>query len=129
MQYLCGTQLATPNNQVYEMSPDQVSNEQIVWENPMSSEYFRRDTFEENTAAEQAILGLVLRRGPLTQLDIAREIDRSQQTVSRLISRLIKRGSLRVGCELEFKQLLAADTNRSSGLASDNGSGERSYDS
>lgn len=79
------------------MSVSNKSVEQNEREDPISSEYFRRDTFEENTAAEQAILGLVLRRGPLTQLEITRETDRSQQTVSRLISRLIKRGSLRQG--------------------------------
>lgn len=64
---------------------------------PVSSVYFRRETFPANNDAEQAILGLVLRRGPMTQTTIAREIDRSQQTVSRLIARLIKRGSLRQG--------------------------------
>lgn len=64
---------------------------------PVSSAYFRHDTFPENSDAERAILGLVLRRGPLTQTAIAQEIDRSQQTVSRLIARLIERGSLRQG--------------------------------
>jgi len=79
------------------MSSNQVSQENIVREDSIASEYFRRDSFEENTEAERAILGHVLRMGPLTQIEIAREIDRSQQTVSRLISRLIKRGSLRQG--------------------------------
>lgn len=64
---------------------------------PVSSKYFRREIFGPNTEAERAILGLVLRRSPLTQTAIAREIDRSQQTVSRLISRLIERGALRQG--------------------------------
>ena len=64
---------------------------------PVASKYFRRDTFQPNTEAERAILGLVLRRGPITQLEIASEVDRSQQTVSRLIARLIDRGSLRQG--------------------------------
>lgn len=64
---------------------------------PVDSPYFRKDTFEANSEAERAILGLVLRRGPLTQTQIAGEIDRSQQTVSRLIARLIERGSLRQG--------------------------------
>lgn len=68
-----------------------------VGSDPVSSKYFRRDTFEPNTDVERAILGLVLRRSPLTQTEIAREIDRSQQTVSRLISRLIERGALRQG--------------------------------
>lgn len=64
---------------------------------PLLSPYFRRETFVDNSDAERAILGLVLRRGPLTQNTIAREIDRSQQTVSRLISKLIERGSLQSG--------------------------------
>ena len=64
---------------------------------PLSSRYFRRELFEVNSDAERAILGLVLRRGPLTQIEIANAIDRSQQTVSRLLSRLIKRGSLQQG--------------------------------
>ena len=64
---------------------------------PVASAYFRRETFAENSDAERAILGLVLRRGPLTQTAIATEIDRSQQTVSRLIASLIDRGSLRQG--------------------------------
>ncbi len=64
---------------------------------PIDSVYFRRATFEPHSDAERAILGLVLRRGPLTQTTIAQAIDRSQQTVSRLISRLIQRGSLRQG--------------------------------
>lgn len=59
------------------------------------SPYFRRDTFVENSAAERSILSMVLRRGPMTQSAIVREVDRSQQTVSRLIGRLIERGSLR----------------------------------
>ena len=33
-----------------------------------------------------------------------------------------------VGCELAFKQLLAADTNRGSALANDNRPGERPHD-
>lgn len=64
---------------------------------PSASRYFRRETFAPNSEAERAILGLVLRRGPLTQNQIAMEIDRSQQTVSRLITRLIERGCLRQG--------------------------------
>ncbi len=64
---------------------------------PIDSPYFRRDTFGANTEAERAILGLVLRRGPLTQTQIAGAIDRSQQTVSRLITRLIDRGTLKQG--------------------------------
>ena len=68
-----------------------------IGSDPISSKYFRRDTFEPNTDVERAILGLVLRRSPLTQTEIAREVDRSQQTVSRLISRLIDRGALRQG--------------------------------
>lgn len=64
---------------------------------PIASEYFKRGTFTPNTQAERAVLGLVLRRGPLTQMQISREIDRSQQTVSRMLARLIKRGSLRQG--------------------------------
>jgi len=64
---------------------------------PVASKYFRRDTFKPSTEAERAILGLVFRRGPITQLEIANEVDRSQQTVSRLIARLIERGSLRQG--------------------------------
>ena len=64
---------------------------------PISSVYFRGETFPALTDVERSILGLVLRRGPTTQTAIAREIDRSQQTVSRLIGRLIKRGALRQG--------------------------------
>lgn len=64
---------------------------------PLSSIYFRRETFAEPTDVERAILGLVLRRGPMTQTKIASEIDRPQQTVSRLIGRLMDRGSLRHG--------------------------------
>lgn len=64
---------------------------------PLASPYFRRETFKENSDVERAILGVVLRRGPLTQGEIASEIDRSQQTVSRLIARLIDRGALQQG--------------------------------
>ena len=64
---------------------------------PLASPYFRHDKFAANSEAERAILGLVLRRGPMTQTQIAKEIDRSQQTVSRLITRLVERGSLRQG--------------------------------
>lgn len=74
-----------------------VTQDSDAGSNPVSSKYFRWDTFGQNTEAERAILGLVLRRSPLTQTAIAREIDRSQQTVSRLISRLIERGALRQG--------------------------------
>jgi len=79
------------------MNFNQLSCDQPLREDPIASEYFRREHFEENSEAEKAILGLVLRRGPLTQTEIARQIDRSQQTASRLISRLMKRGSLRQG--------------------------------
>lgn len=68
-----------------------------IGQGPLSSTYFRGDTFGQHTEVERAILGLVLRRSPLTQAEIASEIGRSQQTVSRLISRLIERGSLRQG--------------------------------
>ena len=64
---------------------------------PSESRHFRRDVFEPNSEAERAVLGLVLRRGPLTQTQISNEIDRSQQTVSRILARLIERGSLRQG--------------------------------
>ena len=64
---------------------------------PADSRYFRRDMFAPNSEAERAVLGLILRRGPMTQTQISQEIDRSQQTVSRLLSRLIERGSLRQG--------------------------------
>lgn len=65
--------------------------------NPTESRYFRADAFAPATEAERAILGLLLRRGPLTQTQISREIDRSQQTVSRLLTRLVSRGVLRQG--------------------------------
>lgn len=64
---------------------------------PAESRYLRRDIFAQNSEAERAVLGLVLRRGALTQTEISREIDRSQQTVSRILARLIERGSLRQG--------------------------------
>ena len=64
---------------------------------PVTSKYFRRDTFAEFSAVERSILGVVLRRGPVTQAEIAQEIDRSQQTVSRLIARLIERGCVAQG--------------------------------
>lgn len=67
---------------------------------PLLSPYFRRETFPENSEAERAILGWVLRRGPLTQAEIANEIGRSQQTVSRLIAKLIDRGALRSGSKV-----------------------------
>ena len=64
---------------------------------PRRSPYFRSETFPENSAAEREILGMVLRRGAVTQSAIVRETDISQQTVSRLIGRLLERGSLRQG--------------------------------
>jgi predicted NBD/HSP70 family sugar kinase len=64
---------------------------------PIRSPYFRRETFPENSAAERQILGTVLRRGSVTQSSIVRETDISQQTVSRLIGRLLDRGSVRQG--------------------------------
>lgn len=64
---------------------------------PSESRHFRRDIFVANSEAERAVLGLILRRGPLTQTQISNEIDRSQQTVSRIIARLVERGSLRQG--------------------------------
>ncbi len=68
-----------------------------IGSDPVASKYFRRDTFAPYTEAERAILGLVLRRSPVTQTTIVKEVDRSQQTVSRLITRLIERGALRQG--------------------------------
>lgn len=79
------------------MNSSRASTDGNAWEEPLSSAYFRRDRYEQNSDVERAILGLALRRGPLTQIEIAREIDRSQQTVSRLVGRLIQRGSLRQG--------------------------------
>ncbi len=79
------------------------SNKQMATEaaaaafDPVTSRYFRRERFAPNSEAERTILGLILRRGPLTQMQISQAIDRSQQTVSRLLSRLIERGSLRQG--------------------------------
>lgn len=73
------------------------SQQPEIGSDPISSKYFRRETFGPHTEAERAILGLVLRRGPITQLEIANEVDRSQQTVSRLIAGLIERGALRQG--------------------------------
>ncbi len=67
----------------------------------LASQYLRRETFPENSEAERAILGRVFRRGPLTQTDIARDINRSQQTVSRLFARLIERGALRPGSRVQ----------------------------
>ena len=34
---------------------------------PLESRYFRRDIFAPNSEAERAVLGLILRRGPMTQ--------------------------------------------------------------
>ena len=79
------------------MSTNPASETPLIRLGPVASKYFRQDVFEENSEAERAILGVVLRRGALTQTQIAYEIGRSQQTVSRLITRLIKRGSLRQG--------------------------------
>lgn len=64
---------------------------------PIRSPHFRREAFPENSAAEREILGTVLRRGPVTQSAIVRETDISQQSVSRLIGRLLDRGSVRQG--------------------------------
>ncbi len=60
-------------------------------------DYFRRERFHPNSDVEQTILGCVLRNGAMTQAQISRAIDRPQQTTSRLLSRLIERGSLRLG--------------------------------
>ncbi|MDJ0909113.1 MAG: ROK family transcriptional regulator [Woeseiaceae bacterium] len=68
-----------------------------IGSDPVESKYFRREAFPANSDAERAILALVLRRGPLTQSQISQLIDRPQQTVSRLLSKLIERGSLRQG--------------------------------
>ena len=68
-----------------------------VGSDPVASKYFRRDTFPPYAEAERAILGAVLRGSSVTQTAIAKEVDRSQQTVSRLITRLIERGALRPG--------------------------------
>lgn len=68
-----------------------------VTPDPVASRYFRKHFFPPLSEAERAILGLVLRRGPLTQTQIAKSIDRSQQTVSRLLAGLVKRGALRQG--------------------------------
>lgn len=64
---------------------------------PTAVKYFRGDVFQPASEVERNIAGLVLRRGPLTQAQISRAINRPQQTVSRLLSRLIERGSLRPG--------------------------------
>ncbi len=64
---------------------------------PTTLEYFRSDRFHPNSDVEQTIAGLVLRQGAMTQAQISRSINRPQQTVSRLLSRLIERGSLRLG--------------------------------
>ncbi len=80
----------------------QAEKQAVVPENgagadPVNSRYFRREAFPPISDAERAVLTLVLRRGPLTQTQISQAIDRSQQTVSRLISKLIERGALRPG--------------------------------
>ena len=82
---------------VYTMSSTLRQEQPVRRTQPIASVYFRGETFPALTDVERSILGVVLRRGPMTQSDIALEIDRSQQTVSRLIGRLIKRGSLRQG--------------------------------
>ncbi len=64
---------------------------------PASVKYFRGDIFEPNSDVERDISGLVLRRGPMTQAQISQAIKRPQQTVSRLLSRLVERGLLRPG--------------------------------
>ncbi len=81
---------------------DQDNNNTIVHDSgvvaePEESRYFRSDIFEANSEAERAVLGLILRRGPMTQTQISNEIGRSQQTVSRVLAKLIERGSLRQG--------------------------------
>lgn len=69
----------------------------VQYPDPAASRHFRKENFPANSEAERAILGLVLRQGPMTQTQISNAIDRSQQTVSRLLSRLIERGSLQQG--------------------------------
>ena len=64
---------------------------------PTSVAYFRGDIFLPNSEVERDITGLVLRRGAMTQAQISAAVDRSQQTVSRLLSRLVERGMLRPG--------------------------------
>ncbi len=64
---------------------------------PAAVKYFRDDVFLPSSEVERAIAALVLRRGAMTQAQISREINRPQQTVSRLLSRLVERGSLRPG--------------------------------
>ena len=64
---------------------------------PTAVKYFRGDVFQPASEVERNIAGLVLRRGAMTQAQISRAINRPQQTVSRLVSRLVERGSLRPG--------------------------------
>ncbi|MCY3689128.1 MAG: ROK family transcriptional regulator [Gammaproteobacteria bacterium] len=64
---------------------------------PAAVKYFRGDVFPPNSQVERDISGLVLRRGAMTQAQISRAINRPQQTVSRLLSRLVERGMLRPG--------------------------------
>ncbi len=64
---------------------------------PATVKYFRGDVFLPSSEIERAVAALVLRRGAMTQAQISREINRPQQTVSRLLSRLVERGSLRPG--------------------------------
>ncbi|MCY4182989.1 MAG: ROK family transcriptional regulator [Gammaproteobacteria bacterium] len=65
--------------------------------NPATVKYFRGDIFHPSSEVERDIGGLVLRRGAMTQAEISRAINRPQQTVSRLVSRLVERGMLRPG--------------------------------
>lgn len=64
---------------------------------PTAVKYFRGDIFPSASEVERNIAGLVLRRGAMTQGEISRAINRPQQTVSRLLARLVERGALRPG--------------------------------
>lgn len=49
------------------------------------------------TRSERRILGLIFRRGPLTQAVLAEETDLTQQSVSRIVARLQDNGMLEAG--------------------------------
>jgi predicted NBD/HSP70 family sugar kinase len=60
----------------------------------MSSFFQARSHFEKTNSSEGKILGVMLRQGPITQSVLASETNLTQQSISRIVTRLIGKGMI-----------------------------------
>jgi predicted NBD/HSP70 family sugar kinase len=76
-----------------------------------SPQFLDRPYFASVTDNERLLLGLIMRKGPMTQSAIAQEIGVTQQSISRIVSSLLDRNIVRTGERVqEGKRGLASAT-------------------